>query len=361
MLAAREQLAKSCTGVDTRVCRALTITADHMIEAALTPGPALSFSTTWLTIANRSLNRSLDAAGLAYFVDTTAAEIDDTRVVLAMSFTIGDVRRYRAEGIEVSVLFAERLDRLNWNYDMLGFSAHGMDEAVVMTDLIDAELVRDTCFALALQSADQSPPQASWTLALKAELGEAWREVGSLCKRRRDAWDRVRHEVRMGSLYEVGEPRGLFLSEEELAIAKEALDADAFSALEKLESELAASAPLAQRRALERHRAAIHEAQHRIDLARNAHRAAEMDEASAYLAEMISAPESGRTSLARLTILADESALVERKAATLILTKLGANITPSSTPSDISRAARTAYRSILGREPAVLEERKPTH
>lgn len=174
-----------------------------------------SAATDDLWRAVRELNDELAAADLGYFVDTDVLSYsrERRRVVLIFTFLVEQVSLYEVGGTRARALRLRRLDTLNWTYRLLGFTAAGRRDAVVLLDKVDERLLRGLVPALspgfvadpwALEPEARS---SAWFPAVAGRASEIVREdlakvvgsapaerLGRLVARRLEifrAWDRA--------------------------------------------------------------------------------------------------------------------------------------------------------------------------
>lgn len=156
-----------------------------------------------------ALDASLQARGLGFYVDATVATELATgrhRVYLS-SFTVEHVALYRSGAETVRALHLRRLDSLNFEHAMLGFTRDEIRDALVLLDRVEEHMVRDLLPAVgagaSMRLLSAREPIDAWrdeveraaaedirADALRARADPAQLEsVGRLYARRRDLFD----------------------------------------------------------------------------------------------------------------------------------------------------------------------------
>lgn len=348
-----------------------------------------------------ALDASLQARGLGLYVDAHVAREIATghhRVYLS-SFTVEHVALYESAGRTIRALHLRRLDTLNFEHAMLGFTRDEISDALVLLDRVEEHMVRDLLPAL-----DPSTPMR---LVAARDPIDRWRDEVE-----RAAAEDVRAEARtaqanaaelaaLGQLY--ARRRELFEGWERLLAPQQiqlrlpdryGLDLAGYAGLdqrvpredwrraEALADALSATTLRGTLRALEAPLVASierHEVQHRLDTLDGAlavcppdvsalvpcegplgHRV--LAETSAYVAELGRGPAFVRTNLALLArYLLDPDLLgaAESYAALVafagLARELGIATGPLVGPAGLDRAAAARlYLGLRARGPAAL-------
>ncbi len=118
----------------------------HLLDTAralATAQPAdAKLKTDAFFAATNSLDQSLDAAGLPYFVDADLLPRSGTPAPLLFSFYVQRDQRVVTTGQHIRVVYLWRLDTLNVLQNYLGYTRARTPAALVLYDQIENELVR---------------------------------------------------------------------------------------------------------------------------------------------------------------------------------------------------------------------------
>ncbi|MBT8494954.1 MAG: hypothetical protein KJO07_18035 [Deltaproteobacteria bacterium] len=369
---ARARLVDACPG-PSRISLRLAELAAAMSIAKSASADGRPLASWLLALSRQRLNRALGVANAAYVVDSEVVESNGQRVVLVMSFEVDEVLGFEVDGRRFSALLARRRDRLNWSYQLLGFTNALGDEALVLLDAIDADL-------LVLLTSDDQRSQLRLE-ALETELEDV--ALGQLRARARsyaEAWQRLSDRAELKALVSLGSPTSIPAPREVLDLARQVLTPDQRRHFVAAHDRLASDPALPAVRRHQALRTASHEVQHLVD----GHQGTDLvrpvpdstpsadavgAELSAYLAEMAHSPVSARSSLARLIAFAhdDEHAgLPEAAAARLALTALGRELAPNPLrvsdfrpsafdPVVLAQVARRSWELFFGRPLARLQ------
>lgn len=254
----------------------------HALErAAGAPDPELDAAADALKTAMLELDRALMQAGLGYMLDSDVISQDGERVVLAFCFAVTHVNVYAAEGQIIPALHVERLDALNWEYRLLGFTTAERREVLILLTQIEDRLVSEILPllaepALAFLAGDDRAPDSEWYAALagRAALvarreygGRAAARVGELLARRArlfQAWNQRLSPSRVS----LRMPRSLLLGWEPASVLEGHVSGLEIAELGAIETELAgdeAARAFATARDLLLASVERHELQHRLD------------------------------------------------------------------------------------------------
>jgi hypothetical protein len=149
-------------------------------DAAAATGDDLDGAADALTMAVLRFNDALASAGLGYVIDNDVLSGVGSRVVLLFSFEVERVRPYRSGEHVVRSLHLARMDRLNWSYNLLGFTTAERREALVLLDEVEDRVVDRLLPQLGaeptpyfrLEDGDEAAP---WAAALQARAAEVVR------------------------------------------------------------------------------------------------------------------------------------------------------------------------------------------
>jgi hypothetical protein len=111
--------------------------------------PGDELSVTNLEIATAKLDNALIVAKKPYFVDASVLAKPDRRLVLLYEFTIAASDLYDSGGTRVRAVRLRRLDHLNWEHTLLGFVKPHREQAVILLNQIEDQLVTDVIPAIA--------------------------------------------------------------------------------------------------------------------------------------------------------------------------------------------------------------------
>jgi hypothetical protein len=172
------------------------------------------------------LNDAIASAGLGFLVEADIqTHSSGRRFIILLSFEVARVVLYRSGGHDVRTLRVNRLDNLDFTYNLLGFTSSRRKDAVVLVDMVeehvlqllpalDEEAIMDP-FRLSKKDSETewfNPLRRLATAIIREELGSAGGEelqtLGALLATRREIyarWDE-RLETRRAS---TPEPTGL--------------------------------------------------------------------------------------------------------------------------------------------------------
>lgn len=260
---------------------------DASLQAAQVPDKELDDAADTMTKATLVLNDAIATAGLGFFVDADIRTYaDGGRSVLLFSFEIERVVLYRSAGHDVRTLRVRRLDKLNWTYNLLGFTAPQRLDAVVLDNKVDELLlgllpalgkgIRMDPFGLSekdTHTAWFNPLRRRATEIIRDELGTAvdgdLQTLGNLLARRLeiyDAWNELLDARGMS----VSLPTSLTIEWNYRRQMQGLVTHAAMDELDAIQKELATKAMQRAYRDVHDHFAQSverHEAQHRLDLA----------------------------------------------------------------------------------------------
>lgn len=234
----------------------------------------------------------LAARGLAYFVDgDVLLQPGGRRLVILYSFAVVHVTIFESEGRPVRALHLRRLDHLNWEHALLGFTRPHLREALVLLDPLERLLVTYVLPSLAedggvpLVDAESLVSAPPWRLDVERRAGqivradygatpgldrEAAEELGRLLGRRNQLFVTWKPVLQARGIT-LEPPPGLLLPDGYAGALVGAVPADELDELGRIERALATSRLGRTFEALRSVLAAAierHEVQHRLDFAR---------------------------------------------------------------------------------------------
>lgn len=348
--------------------------------ARAAPEAELDAASDRLDEAVARLDRALVAAGLGYAVDgTVLSGRQGERAVLLFSFTVDRVRRYRSAGGRVMrALWARRLDRLGFRYQLVGMTGERRDPLILLGPL-DEQLCRELLPAAA--NPERWPPGrnsgagrelgAAVSAALAADLSPALgadrlESLGRHLDERLALFERLADRLAARGMG-IDPPGTLTLDWPWRDTLTGVATADELERLGAIERELARpSSQIAFAAARRLSIAAVehHELQHQIDLDGElavppplASGSDRVDrhvarEASAYLAQIARQPASAHLSLVQIGGFAvgSRAPAIERRAAQAILVALAGELAvPVDAPPRPPEAMASMLAALLGK------------
>jgi hypothetical protein len=143
-----------------------------------------------------TVNGVLAAAGLGYHLDGDVITSANRRVVLLFCFAVERITLHRRGKEVASALWLRRIDQLNWDYQLLGFSSPGRRQPVVLIDSIEARLVTSVL------PAQVAGPERLWGLESRLDPALLRDRVLELTRAELSGVTRAGEAAKLGELLE---------------------------------------------------------------------------------------------------------------------------------------------------------------